>query len=389
MEQKRKKILMACNNDWNSPFQVGSHHLAKGFLNAGYDVAFLSEPVSPFHFLAGDGDILKKRFNNYFAGGEYYYNNHLWAYVPGALLTPHNKPLLRLQLVSHFWNRMTLPNINHMLKKNNFDDVDIIYFDSINFNFLLKCIKYNKSILRISDNLSSFKKYTEAMRLAELKLAQSVDLVIYSASNLKKYIADLGAKKSIFFANGVDFKHFINGSRKLPEEYKSITKPIVIYIGAMDVWFDFDLINYLAEKLSSVSFVLIGPVELARKKLNKLPNIYLLGSKKYQEIPKYLYNADVGIIPFNIKEYAKLINYINPLKLYEYMACGLPVVSVTWEELAILKSPALLCNNYEDFSKGVESSLSENINKKILIDFASNYDWGSKINTLLNYIANS
>jgi hypothetical protein len=64
-----KKILMVCNNYWTSPFQVGSHHLARAFVKRGWEVAFISEPVSPFHGLRGLHPELRERFAYYRAGG--------------------------------------------------------------------------------------------------------------------------------------------------------------------------------------------------------------------------------------------------------------------------------------------------------------------------------
>ncbi|MGE3807237.1 MAG: glycosyl transferase, partial [Gemmataceae bacterium] len=66
----RKRILMACSNYWNSPFQVGSHHLARGFARAGWQVAFLSDPQSPWHLCGGLSRDLWRRLGSYARGGD-------------------------------------------------------------------------------------------------------------------------------------------------------------------------------------------------------------------------------------------------------------------------------------------------------------------------------
>ena len=89
-----KRLLMASANYWRSPFQVGSHHLARGFVRAGWEVAFVSDPISPWHLFGGQLKDLRERYELYRGNGVTDCDGHLWAYVPGALLTPHNKPCL-------------------------------------------------------------------------------------------------------------------------------------------------------------------------------------------------------------------------------------------------------------------------------------------------------
>src|SRR3954454_1402608 len=95
----RKRALLACSNDWQSPFQVGSHHLARGLVRAGYDVAYLSDAISPLHLCRGWSADLRRRWHVYRQGGAYDLAGKLWHYVPGAWLTPHNQMLLRSHAV--------------------------------------------------------------------------------------------------------------------------------------------------------------------------------------------------------------------------------------------------------------------------------------------------
>jgi hypothetical protein len=59
------KVLMACANYWTSPFQVGSHHLARGLARAGWTVGFVSDPISPFHWVSSPRQELSKRYDLY------------------------------------------------------------------------------------------------------------------------------------------------------------------------------------------------------------------------------------------------------------------------------------------------------------------------------------
>lgn len=383
MTETRKKILMACCNYWYSPFQVGSHQLAKGFARAGWDVAFISDPISPLHILNGATGELRERFALYSAGGAAEIAGNLWAYVPGALVTPHNKPVLRSEWVHRKWHKLTCPNVVKMAKQHDFGQVDLLYFDSVSQLFWLQEISFKKSVFRIADKNTGFFKFTPGMAKMQNELAQKVDAVVYSAQNLQDHVLEMQPKETFYLPNGVDFQHFAEGPTVLPAELAGIPKPIALYVGAMDIWFDFDLVSETARRLPNMSFVLIGPDRLAKARLQHLPNVFVLGSKPYDEIPAYLYNADVGIIPFDVSSHSELVNSIHPLKLYEYMACGLPTVAVEWDELKRMETPAVLCSTVEQFISGIKETLAATPDREKLVSYARSRDWNYRVAQLV------
>jgi len=377
---------MASSNHWTSSFQVGSHHLARGFVEAGWDVAYISSPISPVHLLGGVNQELKERIAIYWLGGYQDPNGNLWAYVPGALLTPHNKPILRSEWIHQNWAKLTWPNVVTKIVKAGFGKVDLLYIDNVLQAFWLDVLSYKKSVFRIADKNIGFERSTPAMQKLEKKIAGSVDIVIYAAKQLANYVCGLHPKQMLHVPNGVFFNHFAQGDRSLPIEYKTIDRPIAVYVGAIDVWFDFELLNQVATRLPHVSFVLIGSDEVARAKLRKRPNIHIIGRRPYSTLPSYLHNADVGIIPFNTAEYPELVSAIHPLKLYEYLACGLPVVATEWAELKSLESPAILCQGVEQFACAVNEAILKPRDKESYINYAAKQDWSERIKILLEYL---
>jgi glycosyltransferase involved in cell wall biosynthesis len=169
----------------------------------------------------------------------------------------------------------------------------------------------------------------------------------------------------------------------LPVEYGKIPRPIAVYTGAIDFWFDFGLVEYAARRMPEVSFVLIGPADLARTRMERLPNLYLLGRRSYQSLPPYVRYADVGIIPLNVTDYPALVNHVHPLKLYEYMACGLPVVAVAWDELRNINSPASLSHNPEEFVQRIHQALEQPGDPIQNRSFAGKADWMSRVAALV------
>jgi len=379
-----KKILIAASNYWGSPYRVGSHHYARVFASNGWDVLFISDPISPFHFLARGNEQLNERYKIYKSRNETGISN-IKTYVPMALMTPNEKPIFNSRFVAELWHNMTFPGIVAYAKNAGFGEVDILWFDSISQKFWIDLIKYRKSVFRISDRLDAFKKVNKNMKILEQKLLDKADLVFYTSRILISYISEY-KNKAFFVPNGVDTSNFTDASRVIPDDLKTIPRPRVVYIGAIDEWFDTELLSDVAMKLNDISFILIGSPNINMNKLKSMSNVYLLGRRKYQCIPEYLYNCDAGIIPFNKKH--PVVNSVNPIKLYEYMICGLPTVETEWEELKMLESPAYLAKDTAEFSEFLRMALKDK-DKKKFINFAKSNTWEKRFKEIIHLYDNS
>ena len=239
-------------------------------------------------------------------------------------------------------------------------------------------------MFRIADHNQNFTHFPEATEVLEREFAKKVDIVFYTAKNLAAYVESINPRKAVYLPNGVDVDHFINGSREIPPEFRKIPKPIVIYVGSMNYWFDFSLVNRMAKKLPNVSFVLIGPDDHARNKIEPHHNVHLLGERSFDKIPSYLHNANVGMIPFDVNRHPNLINSVNPLKLYEYMASGLPVVCSRWRELESIASPAILTDTFDEFVKSIEKVINHPKSGKY-VEFAKSHSWSLKFHDIISH----
>ena len=350
-----KKVLMAVANYYTSPFQVGSHHYARAFEKLGYEVLFISNPISPIHKIFANSNELKERERIYKKGGES--AGSIFYYVPNSFFTPQNKPILSSNFVLNNWQNFTYPNLLNFIKERGFGEVDVLWFDSPLFGFLLDTITYKKSILRIADYAKGFGAVSDAQFDAEIKIANSVDTVVYTAKNLKEKYAEIKDKPKMYYLpNGIDLDFFKAADRSLQQELEDIPEPRVIYVGAIHDWFDVDLVHYCAKNLPNYSFIIIGPEQKDLSLLKKLKNVHILGSIPHVKIPAFLYNSQVGIIPFNVKDHPDLVNSINPLKMYEYLACGLRVVSVEWEQIKDMSDIIYLVNTKDEFCNAIKYS---------------------------------
>lgn len=374
---------MASPHYWTSTFQVGGHHLARAFVAEGWDVAYITTPLSPLHVAQGLSDQLRDRWGIYRRGGITDLDGHLWSYVPGALATPFNAPLLRSRFVHRNWHRLTWPRLVKGVQRRGFGAPDVIFIDSVIQRFWLEALPHRRSVQRIADRVAGFPQFTSAMHEMEGEVAREVDLVAYTAHSLAPHIDSLRPRRSIHLPNGVDVDHFAHGDQSLPDDLRNIPRPIALYVGAMDAWFDYATVDRLTAALPEVSFVLIGPDELAQERLARQPNLYLLGRRPYASLPGYLANADVGLIPFDAIGHAELVRSIHPLKLYEYLAAGLPVVATRWEEIATLGSPATLCRTADECVFAVRRAIESPPDRAAGQAFAAAATWRSRVRTLI------
>jgi glycosyltransferase involved in cell wall biosynthesis len=379
--QRRRRALVAAHLDWGTHARVGSHHLSRTLVEAGWDVAYVSNAISPVQALR-DWDEFRGRLRRHAWRGERHMGGHLWALMPFALVTPHNTPVLGTRWVHEHWQRLTLPNLIQTVHRRGFSDLDLLFMESPAQAFWLDSVRYRRSAARVMDRMAGFRRYGAEMRRLEERVVQAVDLVAYSARSLEADVSTMGAKATLYLPNGVDYGFFAGGNAAVPEDLATIRRPRAIYVGAMDAWFDFETMNEVAKRMLDVSFVFIGPSGLARRRLQERPNVHLLGPRPHTSLPGYLHNSDVGLIPFDATGSAELVNAIHPLKLYEYLAAGLPVVAARWEELEGLASPAVLCSSADEFAAAIRIAVSQRPDPSTGREFARRADWAERLESL-------
>jgi len=379
-----KRVLFGALFHWSSFLHIGSHQYAKQFARHEYKVAYISKAISPFHFLfAKEKDVLKTKASIWYKGGEWVENGKIWTYVPLTLIPVHLKFLLTKSWFVRNNNKITIPNVKKILCKNHFEKVDILFLDEAE-KYLLDLGVHKFSIYRIHDDIAHLRKYP-ALFEAHKEVIRNVDLIVSSSKKMESFAKEVGARRTLYLPNGVEFEYFYLSSDQIPLEYQWISSPRAIYVGSIGDWFDVELIEYVAKKLKNFSFILIGRPIISLSRLSNVQNIYLLGSRDYRLLPSYIKNADVGIIPWNSNK--SWVKASHPNKLYMYMACGLPVVSTKWEELENINSPAYIASNKAEFLSYLEGALNDkNKNRRKYIEFARKNSWECRYKKLIKSV---
>jgi len=238
---------------------------------------------------------------------------------------------------------------------------NFIYINSYNFSFptLHKLINPALTVYHCVDPI--IEPYqTKHGLISEDILVKNVDMVISTSKELRNKKALLN-QNSYFIPNAANISHSQKAlDPDLPEAaiLAGIKRPIIGYFGAIERRIDYDLLKQLVETNLDKSFVFVGPVDryYMKEEDHKAPNLYLPGPVPYELLPAVLKGFDVAIIPFKKDEVS---NNIFPLKLFEYLGSGRPVVSTDFNpDLKDFTFDTVsYCKNAQAFTKAIEISL--------------------------------
>jgi len=379
-----KKILFAAPHFFSGFVRVGGQQYAKLLSKNNWKVIYSSNFLSPFNLLFGKNRTdIRMRFSNYLRGGENI-NENLKSHAFLTFLPHHNFTIFDRKWLLYNYYKFTFPQINKMIKKNSFKDVDVLWIDSPSQIFWKNIINFKKSIYRIPDAIEEFSKNREVIIKAHEDAIHSVDTVIVTSKVLINELKEKYKNVNFLYCpNGVDLSNFIKDKYHKPDEYLDIKGKIALYVGAIGEWFDEELLLYLADNSKDINFFIIGPDRTNKMKAIKKSNISYLGPKEYKDVPDYMYQADFGIIPFKS---TKLVRCVNPIKLYEFFSLGKQVVSVSWEELELLKSPCLLAKNSSEFLELIHSDMVIHPDHSCLTNYANRNTWESRLRDILKLI---
>lgn len=243
--------------------------------------------------------------------------------------------------------------MNMHIRRLGFED-PVIYSYVPSSSFLMKKLNSTHMLYECVDEFAVDKGLVRKDTIARLEreTMEQCDAVVVTAPHLYKCKNGF-ARSTHLIPNAVDAEHYreTNKGKIRPAEiFDRLPKPVVGFIGALAYWIDLDLIAYLAERLPTYSFVFVGPVSVNVGRLRDFDNIHFLGRKPYDELPRYIAGIDVCINPYILDDIA---SGCSPLKLYEYMASGKPIVSVRMPEAEEFPQLVEIADSYEGFAAKV------------------------------------
>jgi glycosyltransferase involved in cell wall biosynthesis len=187
------------------------------------------------------------------------------------------------------------------------------------------------------DAVEAFPSVPAGVEEVEDDLARRADLVLATSRILEERMRRLNPR-TLRVSNAADYAHFSRPipTAEIPRETAALPHPMVGYIGEVADWLDVDLVLSMARRQPRWSIVLVGPVAPGMAWRLDAPNVHLLGRRPYADLPAFAAGFDVCIIPFRA---TVLTAAVNPVKLYEYLATGKPVVSTPLPEVLPFAGP--------------------------------------------------
>ena len=233
------------------------------------------------------------------------------------------------------------------------------------------------------------KKYLEKHRKI---LKNEKCYIIATADKLYNDVKKVRKKRFALSTNGVNVKDFLKDDNdEIPEKIKKIKlkyDKIICYYGSLAVWFDYALLKKVAKKYPNYAIVLIG-VEydnsFKRSKIDKLSNVFYLGKINYYDLHKYSENADLLTIPFVIND---ITESTSPVKLFEYMATNIPILTTNMQECRKYKS-VIIGTDHNDFINKIDSTINLINDSKYLeleMKEALENTWKKKANIIINLL---
>ncbi len=188
--------------------------------------------------------------------------------------------------------------------------------------------------------------------------------------------------------NGVDYELFANPEPEstYPIDLQEIPHPLIGYVGVINEKLNLELLTAVAQKQTQWHFVLVGPVALKNEQeqleiLGSLPNVHLLGRKPVDRLPLYIHAFDICLIPYKRNEWTR---NISPLKLYEYLASGVPIVSTGIPATEEFADTVWLACDPDAFSQAIDQALDADTpeRRRKQQALAKNHTWGQRVELL-------
>jgi glycosyltransferase involved in cell wall biosynthesis len=314
-----KDIICFSTHYWND-FWFRKQHFMSRLVRLGHRVLY----VQPSFSMVRASEHPQLARNRWFRGLVERVDDNLHLFSPPRMLPKPGTPFS-----SRLNYRWFAGLVDREARKLGFNDA-LLWVYRPEYASALERIRHAHLVFDLADdlaayNMSSF-QYDYISGCIEKLAAKADMMVVTSPTLLEKY--HQMTRQCVLVTNGFDETLFDGNSKSVPEDLQPISRPVIGFVGVLFSFLDYDLLYKTASTMSEASFVFVGPVENSGKhgvqRLQTLRNTYFLGRKPRAQIPAYITNFDICINPFQVDDVSRAV---SPLKVYEYLACGKPVVS--------------------------------------------------------------
>ncbi|WP_321798796.1 glycosyltransferase [Caballeronia sp. J97] len=349
-------IVLISTADWDNPFWTNKQHVAVELARRGHKVLYVDSLAIRQPSASGaDLKRIVRRVRRGLAGPRKVREN-LWVWSP-LILPLHRYPwvvrlnrlLLRMGLARCLASTGMKPGL--------------CWTYNPKTHQLIKLDRFARVVFHCVDEIKAQPDMPVAeLECAERELVSRSDICFVTSQHLLD-TRQAWNDNTHYFPNVADFSHFqsaMGDGVSIHDDLARIPGPRIGFIGALSAYkVDFELISEMARRHPEWSIVLIGKVGEGERntdvsRLKQHANIHLLGPRPYGDLPGYLKGLDVAILPCRINDYTRAM---FPMKFFEYLAAGKPVVSTQLHALRDYGHVARLAGTHDEFIEAVAAAL--------------------------------
>ena len=246
---------------------------------------------------------------------------------------------------------------------------------------IARVIPNGRLVYDCMDHHEGFGNNSNDVLSLELLLLRDAELTVTTSAWLDQLAAKYSQRRALI-RNACDFKHFEHKPEIIYSDRKG--RRIIGYYGAIADWFDLELVEAIAIRFSECCILLVGADTVgAQLRLAHLTNVIFTGEAAYADLTYYLYAFDVALLPFKV---IQLTLATNPVKVYEYLAAGKPVVSVNLPETTEFGDLICVAKSTTEFLLAIANVLNSQDSRQEIArrqEFAKQQTWGHRAQALI------
>ncbi|MDR3213580.1 MAG: glycosyltransferase [Azoarcus sp.] len=356
-----KHCILFATADWDEPYWTNKQHTASELARQGWRVLYVESVGLRSPGMASRRNW-KRLWRRLKAGlhtlifGARQRRKNIWVLSPLAIPAQHHRPFVG------WLNRTLLQGmLRRFIETQQFAKPLIWTYHPYMLD-AIAAIEPRTLLYHCVDDLAAVPGVdAEAFRQAEQKLLEKADAVFATSKPLAEHCAHLNPNTH-FLPNVADADHFGRALEPgpIPDDLAAIPEPRLVYHGVLsDFKVDFALLRKAAQLRPDWHWILIGEEREGQKsgllaQLAELPNVHLMGHRSYETLPDYLRGIQVGILPSLINDYTRSM---FPMKYFEYLAAGLPVVSTPLEFTQTHRAGLEIAQTAEEMINAVERQI--------------------------------
>ena len=283
-----------------------------------------------------------------------------WVFTPLSAVPYSRFWPFDTSLAAEMAYKTCMPSIRSQVLRSGFSEPDVIWTANPGSSALRTAFPNAKVVFQVVDYYPAFiGGNIKGIEGRDYRLA---DHILVIGDTLKHYITQdhgIDPDKITVLGQGV-FSENYSPELPAPEDIAGLPSPLAVWVGVIDKC-DPAMFGAVASSLKARggSLVMIGPrAAWADELATRCENVHLLGSRTPEQVPSYLCNADIGLMLYD-QSRQEVYKGQNPLKLYEYAAAGLPVISTDHDEYKFLNAPAIVIRDSSEVEDAIQRAIDE------------------------------